>query len=215
MRSTVTLTPAAKQDLANGWLHAQDRYAVTAASHLIDHLLANENRCSPRKKRGRTAKKAEDAEEDAERKKRNSQGQERSSSCACQDEPSRGGCDCGRHRVTMAASQEQAISFTGFVGGVCNENESVGFGVGCRSGQLAASSKTALFCPSRRANVTYRHHASPGQFTCRVGQGDLCRVPRPRHRRNPQPGLLNRSNRRARVCDSRRASSRASSDIAN
>jgi plasmid stabilization system protein ParE len=42
MKYTVILTPAAEQDLARVWMNASDRNAVTAASHLIDRLLAND-----------------------------------------------------------------------------------------------------------------------------------------------------------------------------
>lgn len=40
MRYTVLWTPAAEQDLAEVWLHAADRVAVTAAADMLDQLLA-------------------------------------------------------------------------------------------------------------------------------------------------------------------------------
>jgi plasmid stabilization system protein ParE len=42
MRYTVHWTPAAERDLADVWLNAADRNAVTSASHVIDLLLAQD-----------------------------------------------------------------------------------------------------------------------------------------------------------------------------
>ena len=39
MRYTVTWKPSLKQQLADIWLHADDRKAVTEAAHTIDKLL--------------------------------------------------------------------------------------------------------------------------------------------------------------------------------